>query len=140
MLDTQSKISTSVRTLDITTWEEVHTTRLNSRQKRRFQKHKDALIAYFTTDASLDEIAAQHSISASSLLSMAEKCLMHYEDGSVRGFRALLPGANVVDYTPPVQETTSFAHEISADDGASFINDETDNEITAKRPALLLQE
>ncbi len=139
LLDIQSKISTSARTHDITTWEEVHTTGLNSRQKRRFQKHKDALIAYFTTDASLDEIAAQYSVSAPSLLSMAEKCLMHQKDGSVWGFRALLPGANVVDYAPPVQETTCFAHEISAD-GTSLINDEKENEVTAKRPALFLPE
>ena len=128
MLDTHTKNSTSERTIDITCWEEVTLTGLNARQKRRFQKHKAAVTAYFTTDASLDEIAKQQDIADASLLAMVEKCLMRHADGQVWGFRALLPGANVVSHTPLVEQEVTAIQETYHHDG--------DDDITAKRPAL----
>ncbi len=136
MLDTHTKNSLSdERITDITCWEEVTLTGLNARQKRRFLKHKAAVTAYFTTDASLDEITKQQDISASSLLAMTQKCLMRHADGRAWGFRALLPGANVVDHvrsvgqeTPTVQETL-VKRKLRLDD-----------EDTTERPALVLTE
>ena len=128
MLDTHTKNSTSERTIDITCWEEVNLTGLNTRQKRRFQKHKAVVTAYLTTNSSLDEIAKQQDISATSLLAMVDKCLMRHADGQVWGFRALLPGANVASYTPLVEQEIIAIQETYHHDG--------DDEITAKRPAL----
>ena len=134
LLDIQIKNATSVRKHDITSWEDVSLSALKSRQKHRFQKHKDAVCAYFTTDASVEEIAAEQNISVSSLLSMAEKCLMRREDGQLWGWRALVPGASVVDHAPTTQET-DCPHEAKQ----AFFDGESD-EITEKRPALLLPE
>ncbi len=128
MLDTHTKNSTSERTIDITCWEEVNLTGLNARQKRRFQKHKAVVTAYLTTNSSLDEIAKQQDISATSLLAMVDKCLMRHADGQVWGFRALLPGANVASHTPLVEQEIIAIQETYHHDG--------DDEITAKRPAL----
>ena len=135
MLDTHTKSSTSERTIDITCWEEVTPTGLNARQKRRFQKHKAAVTAYLTTDASLDEIATQHYIATASLLAMAEKCVMRHADGHAWGFRALLPGAKVVNHTPLVEQEVTAIQE-------TFVEYEPfeDDKITAKRPAIFLAE
>ncbi len=142
MLDTQTQNSTSnvtsnEHTIDISCWEEVPLTGLNTRQKRRFQKHKAVIKAYFADDAPLDEIARQHDIAKQSVLAMAEKCLMYHADGHIWGFRALLPGTNVVDHTPSegqralaIQET-STKHEPDIDDGEN-------DAITARRPAIVI--
>src|SRR5579885_1479837 len=83
---------------DITLWKEADISRLGERARRRFLKQKAALEACFTTDASLHEIAQRHHISEETLTRLAEKCLMQHEDGTPWGFRALLPGARVVDH------------------------------------------
>ncbi len=139
MLDTHTKNSLSdEHIIDITCWEEVTLAGLNARQKRRFQKHKAAITAYFTSDASLDEIAKQQDIAATSLHAMAEKCLMRHADGHVWGFRALLPGANVVNHTPLVEQEIAAIQEAFARHEQYHGNE--DDEITAKRPALVRAE
>ncbi|GAC1559903.1 MAG: hypothetical protein NVS2B2_20630 [Ktedonobacteraceae bacterium] len=138
MLDIHTKNSPSERNPDSMCWEEVSLTGLNARQKRRFQKHKAIVTAYFTTNASLDELAEQHTISAHSVLSMAEKCLMRHIDGQVWGFRALLPGANVVNHAS-VAEQGSISTQETREKHEPFFDDE-DDEITVKRPAFVLAE
>ncbi len=100
MLDVQVKKTSLIRTQDIDSWEEVDISALNARQKKRFQKHRSAIAAYFTTETPLEEIAKQHNISVNSLLLMASKCVIQHEDGMLWGYRALLPGANVIDHSP----------------------------------------
>ena len=73
---------------------------MSSRQKKRYNRRKSAVKAYFTTDANLDEIAFRHHLSAAVLLKLVEKCLMQHEDGILWGFRALLPGIKVIDHAP----------------------------------------
>lgn len=83
---------------DITLWKEADISRLGERAKRRFLKQKSALEAYFTTGASLDKIAQRYHISEETLTRLAEKCLMQHEDGTLWGFRALLPSVRIVDH------------------------------------------
>ncbi len=138
MLDTQTNVSTSVRNHDITAWEEANLTALNSRQRRRFQKHKHAITAYFTTDASLDEIAQQHNISTLGLHAMAQRCVMHHADGNLWGFRALLPGTNVVDHAPSAVQETVDAQEIIVK--SQPYSDDENAKITAHCPAPIIAE
>ena len=144
MLDTQTKsvmsnITSNEHTIDISCWEEVPLTRLNARQKRRFQKHKAAITAYFTADASLDEIAKQQDIAKQSVVAMAEKCLMYHADGHVWGFRALLPGAKVVDHAPSEGQRTLSIEETSTNN-EPCIEDDEDSAVTTKRPAIVVAE
>ena len=86
---------------DITSWQEEDITQLGSRAKKRYSKRKSAIQAYFTTNASIDEITLRYQLSSKILLQLAEKCLMRHEDGTPWGFRALFPGVTVIDHTPP---------------------------------------
>ncbi len=139
MLDIHAKKSTSdKRDIDITDWEDVSLSTLNARQKRRFQKHKVAVVVYFTTHDSLNEIAQQHSIDASNLHAMIERCLLHHEDGQVWGFRALLPGANVVNHKPLDEQEVLTVQEAELKD-EERVND-GDDEITVKRSTFVRTE
>jgi len=84
---------------DISSWEEVDTSALNAKEKKRFNKFYDVIRNYFTSEDSIDEIALKHHISVETLERLAQQCLMQHEDGRPWGFRALLPGAAVVDHT-----------------------------------------
>src|SRR5712692_1298942 len=84
----------------ITSWQEKDIARLSSRAKKRYKKRKSAIQAYFTTDASIDDITLRYQLSSEILLQLAEKCLMLHEDGTPWGFRALFPGVTVIDHTP----------------------------------------
>jgi len=86
---------------DITSWQKEDITQLGSRAKKRYNKRKSAIQAYFTTNASIDEITLRYQLSSKILLQLAEKCLMRHEDGTPWGFRALFPGVTVIDHTPP---------------------------------------
>ncbi len=88
------------RIRDISSWQEGDIRSMSSRQKKRYNRRKSAVKAYFTTDANLDEIAFRHHLSAAILLKLVEKCLMQHEDGILWGFRALLPGIKVIDHAP----------------------------------------
>ncbi len=132
MLDIEIKNTPSGRKQDIATWTEADTSTLTPRQRRRLQKHKDAVTAYFTTDASLEEIAEHHALSVPSLTTMVEKCLVQHDDGHVWGFRALLPGANIPSSS--VQEIPSFQ---DAEVQTLPLDEEAENsEVTEKLPSL----
>src|SRR5581483_10261825 len=88
------------RKRDISSWQVGDISRLSTREKKRYNQRKAAIKAYFTTDATLDEIAQRNRLSKSVLKLMAEKCLELHEDGTPWGFRALLPGVSVVDRAP----------------------------------------
>lgn len=89
------------RKRDITSWQEGDISRLNNRAKKRYQSRKSAIEDYFTTDMPSDEIAQKYHLATDILLQLVEKCLRHYEDGTLWGFRALLPGVDVVDHAAP---------------------------------------
>ena len=131
LLDIHVKKSTpDKRDSDITNWEDVSLSALNARQKRRFQKHKVAIVAYFTTHASLNEIAQQHNIAVSNLHVMIERCLLYHEDGQVWGFRALLPGMIVVNHRPRDEQEIAPVQEADPKD-AEYVDENDD--ITEKR-------
>src|SRR5574340_653708 len=90
----------SSRTCDISTWTEPDISKLSARGNRRYQKRKSAIIDYFTTDLSIEEITLKHHLSSEILMKLIEQCLMQHEDGSPWGFRALMPGTVVVDHSP----------------------------------------
>src|SRR5690349_16724118 len=85
---------------DTSLWEEVDTSALNAREKKRFNKFYAAIRNYFTSEDSSEEIAQKHYISVETLEKLAQQCLLQHEDGKPWGFRALLPGAAVVDNAP----------------------------------------
>src|SRR5229473_1492346 len=100
------------RVRDISSWQEGDISLLSSREKKRYNNRKSAIKEYFRKGAMLDEIALQHHLPAEILLNLAEKCLMQHEDGTPWGFRALLPGVEVIDYTPsPVLEEAGLPDE-----------------------------
>jgi len=86
------------RKRDITSWVEPDITRLSSRGKKRYHKRKNAVEDYFTTDLNLEDITLRHHLSSEILMKLVEQCVMHDEDGTLRGYRALLPGAVVIDH------------------------------------------
>ena len=98
--------ATGRRKRDISSWQEVRVSSSGARAKKRFYKRKSALEAYFTTDASVEEIVQQYGLPEELLLQWAEECLMVHEDGQPWGFRALLPGVKVIDHTPGAAATT----------------------------------
>src|SRR5215469_9006438 len=91
----------TTRKREISSWIEADTGGLSARGKRRYQKRKSAIADYFTTEASLEEIARRHHFSQEILLRLAARCLVQHEDGMPWGYRALVPGVTVVDYAPP---------------------------------------
>ena len=101
MPDTREEDTPAVATHvhDISSWEEVDTSTLNTREKKRFNTFYAAVRNYFTSEDSIDEIAPKHHIAAETLERLAQQCLMQHEDGKPWGFRALLPGVVEVDHT-----------------------------------------
>jgi len=94
------------RKQDISSWKEDDVYRLNSRKRKRYYKRKKAIREYFTSDASLEQIAQRYQIfPVKDLEELAQKCLMRHEDGNVWGYRALVPGVEVADHTPPTQSS-----------------------------------
>ncbi len=96
---------------DISSWEEVDTSALNVREKKRFNKFYVAMRNYFTSEDSIDEIALKHHIAPETLERFAQQCLMQHEDGRPWGFRALLPGLALVDHTSEPAIATEAAGE-----------------------------
>src|SRR5579884_1756546 len=123
---------------DITLWKEADISRLGERAKRRFLKQKSALAAYFTTDASLNEIAQRHHLSEETLTRLAEKCLMQHEDGTPWGFRALLPGARVVDHAASSSSSSKQNAQAptATDQQAPAVADDETQEHTVDAPSL----
>jgi hypothetical protein len=106
------------RKQDISSWQEASITRLNSKAKKRFSKNKSALIAYFTGDKPIREITTEYNLSTEQLLKMAANCLKQHEDGSLWGYRALLPGIVVKDYSSAIGQ--SEARDTASDSAPSI--------------------
>ena len=99
------------RQQDIASWPEENVSGLKAREQSRYRKRKAAIIEYFQSDASAEEISAKHNLPAKdSLEKLARRCLMLHEDGQVWGLRALVPGARVIDQRA-----------LTAEEGASTI-------------------
>src|SRR5258707_10903890 len=96
----------TTRKRDISSWIKADLRGLGSRGRKRYHKRKAAIVDYFTSDDSLNEIALRHHMPPEVLLNLAEKCLMQHEDGMPWGFRALVPGITVIDYSPPSTSST----------------------------------
>jgi len=85
---------------DISSWQVGDISQLSTREKKRYNQRKSAIKAYFTTNATLDELSQRYHLSKSVLRLMVEKCLELHEDGTPWGFRAVLPGVSVVVHAP----------------------------------------
>ncbi|MBV9709695.1 MAG: DUF4012 domain-containing protein [Ktedonobacteraceae bacterium] len=115
MLEIRDKSASTpeARKQDISSWKEATLTRLNSKAKKRYSKNKSAIVAYFTGDKPIEEIAKRYNLSTGQLLKMVENSLKQHEDGSPWGYRALIPGVLVKDHSsssapeqPETQDTT----------------------------------
>jgi uncharacterized protein DUF4012 len=153
-VDTSPALPT--RKPDISSWVEPDITRLSTRGKKRYNIRKTAIEDYFATDVSIEEMTLRHHLSSEILMKLVERCLMQHEDGMPWGYRALLPGAIVIDHAPssiPKEETPegevleSPREAISEEvldavpcdsDQPSLDNDELieDDQNTARRPAI----
>ena len=90
----------TARERDISSWKSEQVSRLTSREKKRYYKYRAVIRAYFTTEASLEEISLRYRLSTALIEKLAQHCLMLHEDGTPWGFRALVPGVEVIDHTP----------------------------------------
>ncbi len=142
MLEIRDKSASGVevRKRDISSWQEARITSLNSKAKKRFSKNKSAVTAYFTSDKPIEEIATEHNLSTEQLLKMAENCLKQHEDGSSWGYRALLPGVLVKDYSSSPAPTQPEEQDTPTDAAPKQATEEDDDEdalaSTAKRPVI----
>jgi Protein of unknown function (DUF4012) len=126
------------RKQDISSWQEASITGLNSKAKKRFSKNKSAVTAYFTGDKSIREIATEYNLSTEQLLKMVTNCSKQHEDGSLWGYRALLPGIVVKDYSSN-SATEQIEARITTSDDTQLqhqkqSSDDNNLEATAKRP------
>ncbi|HYX51349.1 MAG TPA: hypothetical protein VE843_16500, partial [Ktedonobacteraceae bacterium] len=95
----------STRKRDISCWIEPDISKLSARGNRRYNKRKNAVQDYFTTDLPIEEITLQHHLSTEILLKLVEQCCMQHEDGTLWGYRALVPGTDVIDHSPAPNTT-----------------------------------
>src|SRR5579863_10205921 len=144
-------INTPARTrplCDISSWGEVNLSTLRSREKKRFNKRKAAVIAYLTTATPLEQIMETYNFSPERIHAMSQKCLLIHEDGSPWGYRALLPGAHVIDHPPlpsrpaPVpteqqDDSTERGEQQNQPEEANEPCNELDEQ-TEERPAVLI--
>ncbi|HEX7735778.1 MAG TPA: hypothetical protein VF458_12990, partial [Ktedonobacteraceae bacterium] len=100
MSSTQMDLSPIVtnRKQDIASWPEGDIDQLTARDKNRYHKRRAAIIDYFQSDLAVAEISYRHRLSGiDSLEAMARRCCVLHEDGQPWGFRALVPGARVIE-------------------------------------------
>src|SRR5437016_14460489 len=90
----------STRKRDISSWVEPDISRLSARGNRRYNKRKNAVKDYFTTDLPIEEITLQYRLSSEILMRLVEQSLMQHKDGAPWGYRALVPGTTVIDHAP----------------------------------------
>lgn len=146
----------ATRSRDISSWKEEDISTLSSSEKKRYYRRKSAIKAYFTTEEPLDQIALRYHFPTKMVEKLARRCLMQHEDSAPWGFRALMPGAKVVDHTPTpeliaAEKTEAKDEEVPAreDRQALFADvenalnevppsDHDDNEDTAQRRAIVL--
>jgi hypothetical protein len=86
------------RGCDISSWKQGDISALNTRQKKRFYRCKSAITDYFTTTTPLKTIAKRHRLSTDFVLYLAKQCLQQHEDGTLYGYRALLPEAKILSH------------------------------------------
>jgi hypothetical protein len=119
--ETSHSVKSVRREKDLSSWREADVSKLSTRNKKRYRKRKAAIIAYFTTAMPVDKISVHYHLPVEQVLQFACQCLLLHEDGSVWGFRALVPGVKVidsiVDNTPAQAET--------AEDPISKIDEES---------------
>ena len=58
----------STRKRDISSWVEPDITKLSTRGKKRYNKRKNAVEDYFTTDLTIEEITLRHHLSSEILM------------------------------------------------------------------------
>ncbi len=148
----------SARKRDISSWVEPDISRLSTRGNRRYNKRKKAVRDYFTTDLPIEEITLKHHLSPEILMRLVGQSCMQHEDGMPWGYRALVPGATVIDHTPvPISKedmlpqeqldtptkgaSQEVIDEISRTSDRSSLDEDKDafiedDEDTAQRPAI----
>lgn len=97
------------RPYDISSWQDVDISSLSTKAKKRFRKRKAAVTAYLSGEQPINELAEHYRLLPAQLQELTAKCLMQHEDGQAWGFRALLPGIEVTDYTDQVAAITFAA-------------------------------
>ena len=90
----------SRRQEEISSWRKEKISHLTSSEKKRYYKRRSAVRAYFTTEDSLEELSLRYHLSTEIIEKLARQCLMLHADGHPWGYRALLPGVEVIDHTP----------------------------------------
>lgn len=139
----KNSLKSADRMSDITLWQAGDISSLDSREKKRYYKRKSAIEEYFRTEVCVDEIASRYRLSAKTILELAEKCLMQHEDGNAWGFRALLPGAAVIDHAsqpasdtldaPDLSEVNKMPEKEELDPGIESSNTSTESSPQAQR-------
>lgn len=102
------------RKQDISGWQDIKLDLHNAKSRKRFNRRKAAIIAYFTTEKPVEELATEHHIPPEQFLKLVESCLMRDEDGQFWGFRALVPGATIVDHVLPATNGKEHQEEEAA--------------------------
>src|SRR5579883_1396839 len=106
------------RKQDITSWPEGDIAELTARDQKRYQRRKSAIIDYFQSELSVEEISSHHRLPQSESLEMlAQQCLLRHGDGRLWGFRALVPGVRVADCPAPVDLNPLELETVSLEDG-----------------------
>ena len=77
----------STRKRDISSWVEPDITGLSARGEKRYNKRKNAIKDYFTTDIPIEEITLQHHLSSEILMKLVKQSFMQHEDGMPWGYR-----------------------------------------------------
>ena len=120
MLEVQEKSAPTggARKQDISSWQDVDITKLNAKAKKRFIKYRSAVVAFFTTDKPVEEIIARYHLSNSQFQKITADCLKQHMDGTLWGFRALLPGVQVKDYAaqPDAEDSVSTDSHLSEEE------------------------
>src|SRR5581483_3937326 len=118
------------RKQNITSWPEGDITELTARDQNRYQRRKSAIIDYFQSELSVEEISSRHRLPQNdSLETLARQCLLRHGDGRLWGFRALVPGVKVADCPAPVDLSPVELDAVSLED---------EDEDTAEREAVRL--
>ena len=112
---TNVSLEQATRQRDISSWKDGKLSNLSQKDRKRYLKRKTALIDYFTTNDSLEDITLRHHLSSELLEKLARQCLMLHRDGEVWGFRALQPRVTVVDHTPDTPRPTGDDDEAEGD-------------------------
>lgn len=86
------------RKQNITSWPTGDVTHLTRKEQSLYRRRKSALIEYFQSNVSVAEISTRHHLpQRDSLEALVIRCLTLHEDGQPWGFRALVPGVQVME-------------------------------------------